>query len=170
MCKPPSFFGIDFFFCDLFILDFTNSILSSGAESSLGTGISFFRGWSISQNLAPYVVILRTVHHVWQLSLGKLSGGWNHVSFTWNLKDGLRFYLNGILSDHLRDGTIINKGEEVLPNTDYGLVIGDPSWPQSLEVMNLKIENGVVLPTLLVYEHLQGKRKRDLEAHTFYFR
>ena len=110
------------------------------------------------------------MHHVWQLSFGKLSGGWNHVSFTWNLKDGLRFYLNGILSDHLRDGTIINKGKEVLPNTDYGLVIGDPSWPQSLEVMNLKIENGVVLPTLLVYEHLQGKRKRDLEAYTFYFR
>lgn len=66
-------------------------------------------------------------------------------------------YLNGVAFKHLPEGIPVNMNEDVLPYTDNGLTIGDPSWPQSLKVMNLRIENSIALPTQLFHDYFEGK-------------
>ncbi|XP_068728113.1 uncharacterized protein [Montipora capricornis] len=98
---------------DGFTLTFWLKVYGSGYIMSSGSFTNHRNGPGYQlyyhQSLKRFKFMLETRDHRWSLLLHEEVGLWTHMAFTWNIRNGLRYYEDGNLS------TFTNKPEFVSP-------------------------------------------------------
>ncbi|XP_068688990.1 uncharacterized protein [Montipora foliosa] len=98
---------------DGFTLTFWLKVYGSGYIMSSGSFTNHRNGPGYQlyyhQSLKRFKFLLETRNHRWSLLLHEEVGLWTHMAFTWNIRNGLRYYEDGNLS------TFTNKPVSVSP-------------------------------------------------------
>lgn len=93
--------------------EWTSYIISSGGEATNSYGFSFFFTQSTVLDSTKYQLIVSTSDKQWLLDLGDLKeqfSQWTYITFTWELNQGLKLYLQGNLTANVSVPQYISRG------------------------------------------------------------